>query len=307
VGFLSALIGGLQACFTHDLKRALAYSTVSQLGYMVYALGVGAIFASQFHLLNHSVFKALLFLGAGAVIHSLGVRDMREMGGLRKRMPFVFWAFLIGSLALVGIPLTNGFFSKELILEAGFVRGPTWIYLGMLVTTMLTALYTARMLGLVFYGPEVFQKIHLGSQTAIKISLGVLSFGALTTWMVAGPFSQMLLASLPFHSWHDTSTIELVAELISAPATWITLLLIALGAGAWIVWRRRGGKLKEDAPAVEFIQSGLGFEQLNSGIVRLTRGSSAATRLTHTGQLQWNLIGIVGALFLSLCLIIFGA
>jgi NADH-quinone oxidoreductase subunit L len=307
VGFLSALIGGVQACFTHDLKRALAYSTVSQLGYMVYAIGVGAIFASQFHLLNHSVFKALLFLSAGAVIHSLGVRDMREMGGLRIRMPFVFWAFLVGSLALAGIPFANGFFSKELILEVGFVHGPLWIYLGMLVATMLTAFYTVRMLGLVFYGPEAFQKIHLGNQTAMKISLGVLSLGALTTWILAGPFSQMLLTSLPYHSWHHISTVELVAELFSAPATWITLLLIALGAGTWVIWRTRGGKLKEDAPAVEFIQSGLGFEQLNSSIVKLTRGFSAATRLTQTGHLQWNLIGILGALFLSLCLIVLGA
>jgi NADH-quinone oxidoreductase subunit L len=100
VGMLSALVGALMALSATDLKRALAYSTVSQLGYMVYAIGVGAVFAGTFHLLSHAVFKALLFLAAGAVIHSVGTRDMRSMGGLGVRMPFIRNVFIVGALAL---------------------------------------------------------------------------------------------------------------------------------------------------------------------------------------------------------------
>ena len=117
------------AMVANDLKRVLAYSTVSQLGYMVYAVGTGGIFASQFHLFSHSVFKALLFLGAGAVIHAVGTRDMRQMGGLGKKMPLVRNVFIIGSLALAGLPILNGFWSKELVLEAGLGMaglGCTW-------------------------------------------------------------------------------------------------------------------------------------------------------------------------------------
>ena len=123
VGMISALIAGVMALFANDLKRVLAYSTVSQLGYMVYAVGAGGIFASQMHLISHSVFKALLFLSAGAVIHAVGTRDMRVMGGLGKKMPFNRAVFMLGALALAGIPIMNGFWSKELILEAGLEQG----------------------------------------------------------------------------------------------------------------------------------------------------------------------------------------
>src|SRR5690606_19815488 len=109
VGLLSALLAAVMALVATDLKRTLAYSTVSQLGYMVYAVGVGGIFASQFHLLSHAVFKALLFLAAGAIIHSVGTRDMRQMGGLGKQMPFMRNVFIVGALALAGLPILNGF------------------------------------------------------------------------------------------------------------------------------------------------------------------------------------------------------
>ena len=121
VGMISALLAAVMALVATDLKRVLAYSTVSQLGYMVYAVGAGGIFASQFHLLSHAVFKALLFLGAGAVIHAAGTRDMRQMGGLGKQMPVVRAVFVIGALALAGMPILNGFWSKELVLEAGLL------------------------------------------------------------------------------------------------------------------------------------------------------------------------------------------
>ncbi|NLE49828.1 MAG: NADH-quinone oxidoreductase subunit L, partial [Chloroflexi bacterium] len=152
VGLLSAFLAALMAVFATDLKRVLAYSTISQLGYMVYAVGVGGVFASQFHLLSHAVFKALLFLAAGAVIHSVGTRDMRLMGGLKKEMPFVRTVFVIGALALAGLPILNGFWSKELVLEDGLHHGPVWAYAGMVIAAGITALYTFRMVWMVFYG-----------------------------------------------------------------------------------------------------------------------------------------------------------
>ncbi len=131
VGMISALLAALMALVATDLKRVLAYSTVSQLGYMVYAVGAGGMFASQFHLFSHSVFKALLFLSAGAVIHGVGTRDMRQMGGLGKQMPFVRNVFIIGALALAGIP-------SEWFLEQGTgpgsrpgfgqEHGMVWVY-----------------------------------------------------------------------------------------------------------------------------------------------------------------------------------
>ncbi|HNO94450.1 MAG TPA: proton-conducting transporter membrane subunit, partial [Anaerolineales bacterium] len=139
VGVISALITAIMALIATDLKRVLAHSTVSQLGYMVYAIGTGGVLASQFHLLSHAVFKALLFLTAGTVIHSVGTRDMRRMGGLGKTLPFARNVFIIGVLALIGLPIFNGFWSKELILEAGLEHSPFWAYLLMLIGAGLTA------------------------------------------------------------------------------------------------------------------------------------------------------------------------
>ena len=161
VGMLSAVLSAVMALVATDLKRVLAYSTVSQLGYMVYAVGAGGIFASQFHLFSHSVFKALLFLGAGAVIHSVGTRDMREMGGLGKQMPAVCLVFVIGAAALAGLPILNGFWSKELVLEAGLEGGPLWIYALMLFGAGLTALYTFRCVWMVFYAKPKAEERHI--------------------------------------------------------------------------------------------------------------------------------------------------
>ena len=113
IGALTALLAGILALLEFDIKRVLAYSTVSQLGFMVAAVGVGGLYASQFHLVNHAVFKALLFLCAGAIVHSVGTRDLRQMGGLFKKMPLTGTAAFIGTAALAGIPFFNGFFSKD--------------------------------------------------------------------------------------------------------------------------------------------------------------------------------------------------
>ena len=192
VGAITALLAAVMALVTYDLKRVLAYSTVSQLGYMVYAIGAGGVFESQFHLLSHSVFKALLFLGAGAVIHAVGTRDMREMGGLGKHMPLVRNVFIIGALALVGIPIFNGFWSKELVLEAGLNGGPLWAFILMVLGAGITALYTFRCVWMVFYGKVEFGKTAHDAGAAMKVALIPLALATLTTWLLAGPFSNLL-------------------------------------------------------------------------------------------------------------------
>jgi NADH-quinone oxidoreductase subunit L len=153
IGVLTAFIAATIALVQNDLKRVLAYSTVSQLGYMFFALGVGAFGAGIFHLLTHAFFKALLFLGAGAVMHAMNdMIDMRRLGGLRKVMPITFWTFLIGAFALSGFPLFSGFFSKDEILAAGFAYGNTALWVVGVLTALLTAFYTFRGVILTFGG-----------------------------------------------------------------------------------------------------------------------------------------------------------
>lgn len=153
IGVLTAFVAGTIALVQNDLKRVLAYSTVSQLGYMFFALGVGAFGASIFHLMTHAFFKALLFLGAGAVMHAMNdMIDMRRLGGLRKVMPITFATFLIGALALSGFPLFSGFFSKDEILAAGFERGQIVLWVVGVLTALLTAFYTFRAVILTFGG-----------------------------------------------------------------------------------------------------------------------------------------------------------
>ncbi|MSM39944.1 MAG: NADH-quinone oxidoreductase subunit L [Geobacter sp.] len=155
-GALTAFFGATCAVAQRDLKRVLAYSTISQIGYMVLGVGCGAITAATFHLIVHAFFKALLFLGAGCVITALHhEQDIFRMGGLRRTLPLTFWPFLAGAACLAGLPLTGGFFSKDAILAAAWLKGGA-LYGGLfvvgLVTALLTAFYTFRMVYLVFGG-----------------------------------------------------------------------------------------------------------------------------------------------------------
>ncbi len=163
IGSLTLLLAGFSALTQYDLKRVLAYSTISQIGYMFLALGVGAWSAAIFHFMIHAFFKALLFLGAGAVIMALHhEHDMFKMGGLRKRMPVIFWTFLIGSASLAALPfITAGFYSKDQILWYALAgtRGNAWFYAAGLLGAFITALYTFRMVFLTFFGES---KTHVG-------------------------------------------------------------------------------------------------------------------------------------------------
>jgi NADH-quinone oxidoreductase subunit L len=153
VGAATALVAGTIGLVQTDIKRVLAYSTVSQLGYMVLAMGVGAYAAGIFHLYTHAFFKALLFLGAGAVIHALhGEQDIRRMGGLRRSLPITYWTFLIGAAAIAGVPPLAGFFSKDEILWKTFSSGHTVLWAIGMATAFLTAVYMFRLVFLTFHG-----------------------------------------------------------------------------------------------------------------------------------------------------------
>jgi NADH-quinone oxidoreductase subunit L len=306
VGLISALLTAFMALTAADLKRALAYSTVSQLGYMVYAIGVGGVFASQFHLLSHAVFKALLFLSAGAVIHAAGTRDMLRMGALGKQMPFVRNVFILGALALAGLPIFNGFWSKELILEAGLTDGPLWAYAGMLLGAGMTAFYTFRMTWLVFFG-EAREALHVhDAGKAMRVSLRLLAIGTLTTWLLAGSFGEMLRVTLPFHSIHSLNLSELVNKIFMAPATYIALTVVALGLVIFWMVRRQAG-VRREAWADVLNRESFGFDWLNRQVVTGTNRLASALQKTQTGILSWNVVAIIGALLAVLIFLVWSA
>jgi NADH-quinone oxidoreductase subunit L len=153
IGVATALMAGTIGLVQNDIKRVLAYSTVSQLGYMFLAMGVGAYGAGIFHLYTHAFFKALLFLASGAVIHALaGEQDIRRMGGLRRDLPVTYWTFLIGAMAIAGVPLLSGFFSKDEILYRTFTNGSTILWVVGAATSLLTAIYMFRLVFRTFHG-----------------------------------------------------------------------------------------------------------------------------------------------------------
>ena len=190
IGAITAFFMGLLGIVQNDIKRVVAYSTLSQLGYMTVALGISAYSAAMFHLMTHAFFKALLFLAAGSVIMAMHhEQDIRKMGGLKKYMPITYWTALIGSLALIGFPGTSGFFSKDALIEA--VRDSHWYetdqfvywmaYLSVLLGVFVTALYSFRMFFLVFHGEE-----RMAKKTKSHLHE--------TPWVVTGP---LILLAIP--------------------------------------------------------------------------------------------------------------
>ena len=180
IGIFTAILAASIAMTQTDIKRVLAYSTLSQLGYMFASLGVGAFTAAIFHLMTHGFFKGLLFLGSGSVIHAVHEeQDMRRMGGLAKKIPHTYRTMLIGSIAIAGIPPLAGFFSKDEILGAAFKAGFQWVWLIGIVVAVMTAFYMVRLIGLTFWGesrvdPAVEPHIH-ESPPVMTIPLWVLA------------------------------------------------------------------------------------------------------------------------------------
>lgn len=197
VGVLSALMAAVIACTQTDIKRVLAYSTMSQIGFMMFALGVSGYggeaglgyTASLFHLFTHALFKALLFLGAGAVIHFIHSNDMKDMGGLRKYMPITHITFLVACLAIAGVPPLSGFFSKEEILLAAYNSNPT-IYWIALFTSGLTAFYMFRLYFSIFWNKEISVHGHGEGGAAITLPLILLAVGAAAAGFI--PFGEFV-------------------------------------------------------------------------------------------------------------------
>ena len=226
IGAFSALLAALIALRQDDIKKILAYSTMSQLGYMFMAVGLGAYSYGIFHVFTHAFFKALLFMGAGAIILALHhEQDIKKMGGLRPKMPFIFAMMLIATLAISGIPPFSGFFSKDAILNHLFASGQYPIFVIALVTAALTSYYMFRLLFIVFISPSHKEHQLLTQSRLINITLLILSIGAIFAGLINMPLffggreHYSLWLNLPYMRYslsHSTELILLVTNIAFA-------------------------------------------------------------------------------------------
>jgi len=258
LGAATLLVAGLIALVQVDIKRVIAYSTMSQIGYMFLGVGLGSYANGMFHLMTHAFFKALLFMAAGIVIHALAAeQDIRKMGGLRTLMPRTYWAFLIGSLALVGIFPFAGFFSKDSILAAAMDHGTYGyiLWVAGLIGTFLTGLYTFRLFFVVWWGePSAFVREHFHAlkRDVVGVSMAV-PVGVLTVLSVIGGWIQFS----PW--WHPVETwLRTVAEPVVTPKTWQEWLSIALSlalglSGIAVAWLLYGAR-RYAVPRLAFAQ-----------------------------------------------------
>ena len=224
VGAVTLLMAAFTAITQHDIKRILAYSTISQIGYMFMALGVGAWASSIFHLMTHAFFKALLFLGAGAVIYSLHhEHDIFKMGGLRKRLPVAFWSFIIGSAALAALPLTSGFYSKDAILLAAYDSdwyGPVFWGAGLL-GALLTSIYSFRLVFIVFFG-EIKTEPTEPAGWVMAGPLLALCLLALTGGLIVIPVAEVFPTVT---GTHHNQTIAIITPLVPIVGVLIAYLI----------------------------------------------------------------------------------
>jgi NADH-quinone oxidoreductase subunit L len=274
LGLVTLLVAGVVALVQWDIKRVIAYSTMSQIGYMFVGAGIGAYGFAMFHLFTHAFFKALLFLAAGVVIHHLdGEQDIRKMGGLRKSMPYTHATFLIGSLALVGIPIFAGFWSKDAILASALAEGGAlgWtLYVGGLVGAFFTGLYTFRLYFIVFHG-SAREDAHAHDGDAhegegsrwMLLPVGVLAFGSTFAGLLQIPGVWE-----PFDEW-----LEPVLEPLVTPTTaedWGTsAIAVTLGAaGIYLAWRAFGAgrELVRDGAVRNALEHKLWFDELYDAV-----------------------------------------
>ncbi|MGE5109548.1 MAG: NADH-quinone oxidoreductase subunit L [Acidobacteriaceae bacterium] len=323
VGAATLLLAGCSALVQRDIKRILAYSTISQIGYMFLALGVGAWSAAIFHLMTHAFFKALLFLLAGIVIQALHhEHDIFKMGGLRKDLPYAFWGFVIGGSALAGLPLiTAGFYSKDLILWQAWSssQGSTALWVAGMAGVLLTSLYIYRLIFIVFYGEK---KIEVAHRPGWQMKLPVVVLAALS--IIGGfvnipatlgnvpAFTGLLHSALP--EVMETRT-EGMSEGLSEGVAAITFAL-GLALAYYLFLRRRSVPERLGSSGVAraihrfwftdwgmdwlydraFVRPVIWFARVDksdfidafyNGIARLTEISWAALRETENGQLRW--------------------
>jgi NADH-quinone oxidoreductase subunit L len=247
IGAATLLMAGLIALVQVDIKRVIAYSTMSQIGYMFLAAGLGAYSNGMFHLMTHAFFKALLFMAGGILIHALaGEQDMRKMGGLRQLMPRTFWCFLVGALALAGIPFFSGFFSKDAILASALAQG--WygdvLWVAGLIGTFLTGLYAFRMVFIVFLGePSAFVREHYHELKQDVVGRALTWPVAVLTVLAAfGGWLQFPPLWTPVTTWLDPVAKPLV-EASGTEEAVSSIAAVALGlAGIWVAWLLYGAR-----------------------------------------------------------------
>ncbi|WP_322820071.1 NADH-quinone oxidoreductase subunit L [Chloroflexus sp.] len=240
IGALTALIAATAAMAQWDIKRVLAYSTVSQLGFMVAACGMGAYVAAIFHLLTHGIFKALLFLAAGSVIHGThDTQDMRRMGGLKDTMPTTFRTYLIGALALAGIFPLAGFWSKDEILAHAVAHGHTPIFIILFLTSLLTAFYMGRQVALIFFGKQRDPGYHPHeSPQVMTVPLIVLAVGA----VIGGAMNLPVLHWLT--DWLEPVLHEEAGEFNLWLALIATLGAVGMGYLGWWIYTTNAARIK---------------------------------------------------------------
>ncbi len=284
IGAITAFFMGLLGVVQNDIKRVIAYSTLSQLGYMAVALGASAYAAAIFHLMTHAFFKALLFLAAGSVIIALHhEQDIRRMGGLRRYMPVTYWTALVGSLALIGFPGFAGFYSKDSIIEAvhhAALPGAGFAYWMVLLGIFVTALYTFRMFFLVFHGEERLDehmREHIGESPAVvTVPLILLAIPSVVIGaMTVGPllFGDYFGASMHVAGAHDVLETmghdyhgpwAFALHGLGGPAVWLALAGLAV---AWYVYLRRPGiaaaAADRLAPLHRLLVRKYGFDEFN--------------------------------------------
>ena len=333
VGAATLLLAAFSALAQDDIKRVLAYSTISQIGYMFLGLGVGAWAAGIFHLMTHAFFKALLFLGAGAVILAQHhEHDITKMGGLRRELPLTFWTFLAASAALAGVPLvTAGFYSKDLILWHAFAgeHGSLWLWGAGLLGAFVTALYIFRVVFLVFLG-DLKEPVTHRPGPAIGIPLAVLGILSLVGGFVEIPatlggvhlFSGLLEPTLPAAEAHGSHATELLLQAVTGAVSLLGILV------AWL-WFARAGRSVRDLIGgwlARFWKKGWDFDALYDGLIVspflafarwnrrdlvdwIYRGIAAlvvsghrGSRETQTGNLRWYAaaLAVGGILILGL-------
>jgi NADH-quinone oxidoreductase subunit L len=325
MGALTALLGASAALAQFDIKRVLAYSTISQLGFMMTAAGMGAYSAALFHLTTHAFFKALLFLAAGSVVHALGHGgDMRAMGGLRSRMPVTFAVFVIGGLALAGVPPLAGFFSKDEILSHAWALHPA-VFLVLSASAALTAFYIGRQIMLVFFGAPHSDSAASAHESPPLLTLPLLVLAALACGAGAlnlpggGLLSDWLHYSI---NEHHPAVFEPAAALISLALSIGGLLLAAAVYGragqrddtkpgrlldllrrAWGIndlYEQTLARLYDRAGGWLARADDSGFRDLDARLAGGLRRAAALIAPMETRQLNWNAAAVVVGLLIVL-------
>jgi NADH-quinone oxidoreductase subunit L len=272
LGAATLLLAGLIALVQTDIKRVIAYSTMSQIGYMFLGAGLGAYANAMFHLMTHAFFKALLFMGAGIVIHALaGEQDIRRMGGLRRLMPTTWWAMLVGGLALAGVPPLSGFFSKDSILAAALDRG--WygdvLFAAGMAGVFLTGLYTFRMLFVVFGGEQSAyvqeHPPHAHGDRVAQWSM-YLTVGALTVLATVGGWLQFADLWTPVTSWLDPVARPLVEASGTKEAIASAAAVVLGAAGIGVAWWIYGARRAPAPRPSRMLEHKFYFDELYNGL-----------------------------------------